>query len=339
MATLLARLRRAKLLAEEDPYQPGQVDAHPLVREYFGDQLQHQRAEAWQEGNRRLYEYYRALAPPLPDSFQDMEPLFLAVICGCNAGLFRGALHEVYIPRIQRGNAYFAVNVLGARRPLLSVLVYFFEHGRWDAPVELGLEGQRLTAEDQLFILMQAAAYLTATRGLGARAARMCYERAESLCHSSGRPLPLYALIGQWRSTLGADKLPAVMQIVERVYSLAQKEDDPRLITWAYNALAATRYFSGDFESARENAMQAVQIWRSGGGQANCEDVDTPVVGSLCYKALAEWHLGEMASCKAKLDEAISLAKELNDMHALAVALGLATHRAAIKEILLKWNT
>src|SRR5262245_51915991 len=38
-----------------------------------------------------------------------MEPLFLAVICGCNAGLFREALREVYIPRIQRGNVAFAV--------------------------------------------------------------------------------------------------------------------------------------------------------------------------------------------------------------------------------------
>ena len=40
--------------------------------------------------------YYRTLAPQLPDSFREMEPLFLAVICGCNAGLFREALHEVY---------------------------------------------------------------------------------------------------------------------------------------------------------------------------------------------------------------------------------------------------
>jgi hypothetical protein len=51
-----------------------------------------------------------------------MEPLFLAVICGCNAGLFREALHEVYIPRIQQGNASFAANVLGAGGALLSVL-------------------------------------------------------------------------------------------------------------------------------------------------------------------------------------------------------------------------
>jgi hypothetical protein len=42
-----------------------------------------------------------------------MEPLFLAVICGCNAGLFRDALHEVYLPRIQRGDASFAAKALG----------------------------------------------------------------------------------------------------------------------------------------------------------------------------------------------------------------------------------
>jgi hypothetical protein len=106
--TILARLRRAKLLAREDPHNPGQLDTHPVVREYFGEQLQSQRTEAWKECNRRLYEYYRTLAPQLPDSFREMEPLFVAVIYGCNAGLFREALREVYIPRIQRGNALFA---------------------------------------------------------------------------------------------------------------------------------------------------------------------------------------------------------------------------------------
>ena len=193
--TILARLRRARLLAGEDPHNPGHLDTHPLVREYFGEQLRSQRTEAWKECNRRLFHYYRTLAPQLPDSFREMEPLFLAVICGCNAGLFREALHEVYIPRIQRGDASFAAKVLGARGALLSVLVHFFEHGRWGSPVETGVEGQSLTAEDQLFILMQAGLYLTATRGLGAPEARICYERAESLCHSLNRPLLLYSAL------------------------------------------------------------------------------------------------------------------------------------------------
>src|SRR6202022_4533230 len=175
--TILARLRRARLLAEEDPHDRGHLDTHPLVREYFGEQLRGQRTDAWKECNRRLYTHYRAIAPPLPDSFREMEPLFSAVICGCNAGLFRDALHEVYIPRIQRENASFAANVLGARGALLSVLAHFFEDRRWESPVQIGVEGQRLTAEDQLFILMQAALYLTATRGHAAPEARFCYER------------------------------------------------------------------------------------------------------------------------------------------------------------------
>jgi hypothetical protein len=125
--TILARLRRAKLLAGEDPHNRGQLDTHPLVREYFGEQLRSQRTVAWKECNERLFHYYRTLAPQLPETFSEMEPLFLAVICGCNAGLFREALNEVYLPRIQRGNAYFAANLLGARGALLSVLVHFFE--------------------------------------------------------------------------------------------------------------------------------------------------------------------------------------------------------------------
>jgi serine/threonine protein kinase/tetratricopeptide (TPR) repeat protein len=322
--TILGRLRRARLLAGEDLNNPGHLDTHPLVREYFGEQLRIQRTEAWEECNRRLYDHYRTLVPQLPETFRDMEPLFLAIMCGCKAGLFREALHEVYIPRIQRGDASFAANVLGARGPLLSALAHFFEHGRWGSPVKMGVEGQSLTAEDQLFILMQAAAYLTA-RELGSPEARICYERAEPLCHSLGRPLLLHvALVGQWRYTLHTDKLSATMQIAERVYSLAQEQDDPTLMIWAYDALAATLYFLGDFEASGQNAMRGVRIWRSINVQSRPEDVDTPVVACLCYKAYSEWHLGEIASCRATIAEAISLAKKLNDTNALAIALGWA---------------
>jgi hypothetical protein len=73
--TILAKLRRARLLAGEDPHNPGHLDTHPLVREYFGEQLRSQQTDAWKECNRRLYHYYRTLAPRLPDSFRDMEPL------------------------------------------------------------------------------------------------------------------------------------------------------------------------------------------------------------------------------------------------------------------------
>jgi predicted ATPase len=318
---ILAKLRRARLLAGEDPQNPGCLDAHPLVREYFGEQLRSQQTNAWKECNRRLYEYYRTLAPELPDSLREMEPLFLAVICGCNAGLFRDALNEVYIPRIQRGDAFFAANVLGARETLLLVLCHFFERGRWGTPIEIVVEGQSLSAEDHLFILMQAGLYLTATRGLGSPDAGICYERAEALCHSLNRPMLLHsALMGQWRYSLMTNKLSVTMQIAERVYSLAQEQNDSALIG-ACSALATTLYFLGDFETARQYAMRGIQIWRSGSVQSPIEELDAPAVLCLCYEAVLEWHAGENTSCHATMAEAISLAKELRDMHALAEAL------------------
>jgi NACHT domain len=320
--TVLARLRRARLLAGEDPHNPGQLDTHPLVREYFGEQLRSQQTDAWKECNRRLFYYYRTLAPRLPNSFREMEPLFLAVICGCNSGLLREALHEIYIPRIQRGNDSFAANVLGARGPLLSVLVHFFEHGRWGSLVETNIQGQSLNAEDQLFILLQAARYLTATRGFGAPEACICYQRAEPLCHSLNRPRLLsVALMGQCQYSLITDTVTATLQIAKRFYSLAQEQNDARLMMGAYRVLTGTLFYLGDFESARQYAMRAVQIWRSGSVQSHPEDLDTPVVGCMCYQAKSEWHLGEIVSSKATIAEVISVAKKLNDMHTLASAL------------------
>jgi hypothetical protein len=67
--------------------------------------------------------------------------------------------------------------------------------------------------------------------------------------------------------------------------------------------------------------MRGVQLWRSGTVQSHPGDVTAPVILCLCYKALFEWHFGEIVSSQATMAEAVSLAKELNDMHGLASAL------------------
>ena len=329
---ILGRLRRARLLAGEDPQNRGYLDTHPLVREYFGEQLRSQQKDAWKECNKRLYNYYRMLAPQLPDSVRAMEPLFLAAIFGCNAGLFREA-HEVYIPRIQRGNASFAANVLGARGALLSVLVHFFERGTWKSSLEIGFGEQRLSVEDKLFILMQAGNYLMTTRGFGAPEARICYERAESLCRSLNHPSLLYSTLkGQWFYSLMTANLTATMQIAKRLYSLAQEHNDPTLMAGAYECIAATRYFCGDFHAAHESAVLGLQIWRSGRVQSQVEEVMAPAVVCLCYKAVAEWHFGEASACRATLAEAILLAKQLNDMQGSVLALYYAGCLAHFEE-------
>ena len=62
----------------------------------------------------------------------------------------------------------------------------------------------------------------------------------------------------------------------------------------------------------------------SGGVRSPVEEVVSPAVACLYFEAWSEWQLGESASCDANMAEAISLAKELNDMHGLALALYFA---------------
>jgi tetratricopeptide (TPR) repeat protein len=177
---------------------------------------------------------------------------------------------------------------------------------------------------------MQAAQYLTATRGMGAKEPRICYEYAEPLCRVLTRPDLLYvALIGQWRYSFQRDKLTATMQIAERIQALAREQDDAALMIEAYRALAVTVYYSGDFETAQQYATRALQIWRSGNAKSHTEAPHTPAFVCMCYLAGCKWHLGEIAACQTTIAEAISLAEELNDMNALAIALAWAASMAA----------
>jgi predicted ATPase len=88
-------------------------------------------------------------------------------------------------------------------------------------------------------------------------------------------------------------------------------------------------YFLGDFETARQCARRGGQIWRSGRVQSPVGDLHSPAVGCLFFEALPDWHFGEIGSCHVAIAEAISLAKALNDMNALALALWHAAVLAA----------
>ena len=146
---------------------------------------------------------------------------------------------------------------------------------------------------------MQAALYLTANQGYSAPEARRCYERAEALCHSLHRALPLYsALMGQWRYSLMTDTLTATMQIAQCVFALAQGQNEPALLIGGYRVLAMTHYYLGDFEAARGHARRGAQLWRPAGSPSPVEEVVAPAVSCLCYQALSEWHLEETACCR-----------------------------------------
>ncbi|HLL72094.1 MAG TPA: toll/interleukin-1 receptor domain-containing protein [Pyrinomonadaceae bacterium] len=124
---VLAKLRRAKLLAAPSPNKPNILDTHPLVREHFGKQLKQTRADAWREGSNRLYKHLKDTTKEFPDTIEEMVPLYAAIAHGCEAGRHQEAYDEVFWRRVCRGNEYFSTKKLGAFGAYLTALSVFFD--------------------------------------------------------------------------------------------------------------------------------------------------------------------------------------------------------------------
>lgn len=146
---VIARLRRAGLIAPADKTSSARIDTHPIIREHFGQRLHTENEAAWKEGHARLYAWYAASTKDLPDTAEEMAPLYAAVFHGCRAGRHQEVLDEVYWRRIQRRTEYYASRKLGAFGAELSALSGFFSTP-WTKPV-LG-QPER----NQAFVLNQA---------------------------------------------------------------------------------------------------------------------------------------------------------------------------------------
>jgi hypothetical protein len=121
------------------------------------------------------------------------------------------------------------------------------------------------------------------------------------------------------------------LQIAKRIYALAQQQNEPAMMIGACTALTITHYQLGDVETSGQYVKRGLDIWRSGGAQPAPEEAEVSAGACFCYDALLNWHSGETVSCQATMAEAISLAKELNDMHGLAAALVVAAVLAQLE--------
>lgn len=150
----VSNLRDLRLLAAADD-DLDTLDCHPLLREYFGEQLRTSNPKAWREAHSRLYEYYKTHAKEHPDTLEEMTPLFAAVMHGCQAGRHQEVLGEVYWQRVLRGNEHFSWKNLGAFGSDLVAVSNFFD-SPWRQPIAT------LREDGKAFVLGQAGLYLRA---------------------------------------------------------------------------------------------------------------------------------------------------------------------------------
>jgi tetratricopeptide (TPR) repeat protein len=218
----VAKLRRIKLLGAasrvDNANEPDTLDAHPLVREHFKQQLKRDRPDAWRESNNRLYEHFKKTAKEFPDTIEEMSPLYAAVAHGCAAGRHEEALNEVYIWRIQRADRSFNTKQLGAIGAELAVLSGFFERP-WEAPVV------RLRDQAKAFVLNEAGYDLRAMGRLqeAAQPTLAALNTNTSIENTNGAAVAASNL-SQIYLTIG--ELPRALELAKQSVELADRSDN-----------------------------------------------------------------------------------------------------------------
>jgi tetratricopeptide (TPR) repeat protein len=152
----VARLRDVRLLAPQDPSAPDALDAHPLVREWFGLRLEDTTPQAWRVAHSRLYEHLRDTTHEgKTPTLEDLAPLYQAIPHGCCAGRHQEALDDIYVDRTCRRLAdgdieYYVARKLGAFGTNLAASSWFF-----DKPYETPCASLKVAS--QAWVLREAA--------------------------------------------------------------------------------------------------------------------------------------------------------------------------------------
>lgn len=232
----VVRLRETGLLVPRDPLAPEAIDAHPLVREWFGQRLEKTNAEAWRAAHGRLYEHLRDTTKEgKQPTLESLAPLYQAIAHGCRAGRHREAREKIYRDRICRVGAdgkieFYAITKLGAYDSDLGAISWFFDRP-YEAPVAT------LPPKDQGWVLSLAASWL---RSLG-----RCAEALPALRAA----LRMNVEAGVWRNAAAdATNLSEVELLVGQI---------PAAVETAQESVAYAKMSDNKFQLLSSLATQA----------------------------------------------------------------------------------
>jgi tetratricopeptide (TPR) repeat protein len=251
----LNNLRNTKLLAEKDPADPDTLDCHPLVREHFGEKLQKENSEAWKEANLRLYEFYKNSTIELPETLEEMMPLYAAITHGCRAGRYQETLEEVYWSRILRGKEHYSWKKLGTLSADLAAISSFFEFP-WHKPAE------ELSKKAKSFLIGQTGLYLI----------RIC--RLSEAVQPMEAALIAFIEQNDWKNAnrvannlselnLTYGKLSEALKYAKKSVEFADKSKDEFERLGIRTTLADALHHSGNLEEAEKLFIKAEEIQKN----------------------------------------------------------------------------
>jgi tetratricopeptide (TPR) repeat protein len=229
-------------------------DTHPLIRTYFGEQFQNQSPSACQQAHLVLFEYFQTVPEKnQPDTLEELEPLYRAVVHGCLAGEYKKAREDVYRERILRGSKGYTLHKLGAYAQDLTAIAAFFPQG-WEKPVSKDLSEalQGFLLSDASFCLMSLGRLAEAVEPR--RAHLKISEKIENWKEAAIAAENLVDLL------LPLGQLKEAKQAAEQAIDFADRTDDWSRQMISRTKLATTLHRQGELAAALKQFEEAEKI-------------------------------------------------------------------------------
>jgi hypothetical protein len=309
------------------------VDAHPLVREYFGTQLRKKRPKAWRAGHQRLYEYLsrKGTSDEAESTFDNLERLCQAVTHACQAGCFDEAW-QLYQTRISGGERQNPLTrVWGAVTLDRAVLRSFF-----DSADHLMLKKE--DADARLDLRYQLGTDLTAMREVDD--AKKCFEAMKK--EALGTKPENYGKAADACGNLSQEALlrcsfnEALREAEESVeYAHKSKSAFHRLRR--VSTLATVLHYVGQRGEARSKFLEADRIvpqWRDEEREKGRERPETNLWGVMGYN-FCDLLLDEKrhAEVMDRARHCLAWAEEKKEEHRVKLDIGLARLSVARAEV------
>jgi predicted ATPase len=191
--------------------------------------------------------------------------------------------------------------------------------------------------QQELLLQTTLGTALIAIKGHAAQEVELTYARARELSRQVGETPELSRILsGLWVFYHMRAELETACELGEQLLTLAQRVQDPVLLTEAHRSLGASLAFQGEMVLGRAHLEQAVAIQNVQPPLSLTLFYEDPRVGSLHHLARVLWLLGYPEQAVRRIHEAITLARELDHPGSLAIAM---TFAAWVHQFRREWHT
>jgi DNA-binding winged helix-turn-helix (wHTH) protein/predicted ATPase len=182
-------------------------------------------------------------------------------------------------------------------------------------------------AEHELALHVAAGVPLLMTKGYAAEEVQRTYARARELCRQIGEsPQLLPALAGLFRFYFVRADFQTARSIGEQILRLAEQTEDRTVFLVAHSLLGPPFLSLGEFAPGREHLEKGIALYdpRQHRFMASLYG-DDPGVTCYCFAAMCLWFLGYPDQALAKVQQAVTVARETGSHYCETFALDFVT--------------